>query len=516
MYRTTNKSQEEAENFDLPFGGRLSSENRWVRLAKLIPWSELETEYASQFSSTMGAPAKSFRMALGALIIKERLGTSDEETVEQIKENPYLQYFLGLSKYTNEAPFEASMLVHFRKRLSRKLVGRINEQIVLNRRQTDRQVQKGKQQPETEETNTEESELTSPKNQGKLILDATCTPADISYPTDLKLLNQAREQTEKILDNRYQQVKEKIDRKPRNYRQKARQSYLAISKQRRPSRKKRRRAIRKQLGYLRRNLAHIDALLMAGSSLSRLNRRNYRMLLIVSELFRQQQWMYENRARRIDDRIVSLTQPHVRPIVRGKAGTPVEFGAKLSVSYSDGYCFLDELRWDNFNESQDLQSQLEQYHQRLGYYPESVHVDRIYRTRANRAICKERGIRISGPPLGRPSANPQLELIKQQREDERFRNAIEGKFGQAKRRFSLERIMPRLSDTAESTIAITFLVMNLELLLKQFFVFFFGFGRKFLCLSKFIPAFGKAKRPSINFFLLPHSSSSQFQFQSQL
>ncbi len=161
-------------------------------------------------------------MALGALIIKERLGTSDEETVEQIKENPYLQYFLGLSEYTNEAPFEASMLVHFRKRLSRELVGRINEQIVLNRRQTDREAHKGTQQPEIEGTNTEESEPSSAKNQGKLILDATCTPADISYPTDLKLLNQAREQTEKILDQLYEQVRDEIEKKPRTYRQKAR------------------------------------------------------------------------------------------------------------------------------------------------------------------------------------------------------------------------------------------------------------------------------------------------------
>ena len=381
------------------------------------------------------------------------------------------------------------MLVHFRKRLSRELVGRINEQIVLNRRQTDREAQKGKQQPETEETNTEESEPSSLKNQGKLILDATWTPADISYPTDLKLLNQAREQTEKVLDRLYEQVRDKLERKPRTYRQKARQSYLAIAKQRRPRKKKRRQAIHKQLGYIRRNLNHIDALVMAGSSLSKLNQSSYRMLLIVSELLRQQQWMYENRSRRIDDRIVSLTQPHIRPMVRGKAGTPVEFGAKLSVSYSDGYCLLDRLSWNNFNESQDLQLQLEQYKQRFGYYPESVHVDRIYRTRTNRAICKKRGIRISGSPLGRPPVNPPPEMIKQQRKDERFRNAIEGKFGQAKRRFSLSRIMARLSDTAESTIAITFLVMNLELLLRQFFVIFFCFGKKFLCLRRFFSAF---------------------------
>ena len=190
--------------------------------------------------------------------------------------------------------------------------------------------------------------------------------------------------------------------------------------------------------------------------------------------------MYENQSNRIDDRIVSLTQPHLRPIVRGKAGTPVEFGAKVSVSYSDGYCFVDHLSWDNFNESLDLESQVEKYYQRFGYYPESLHVDQIYRTRANRAWCKERGIRLSGPPLGRRPANRSPEMIRQQREDERYRNAIEGKFGQAKRRFSLGRIMAKLSDTAESSIAITFLVINLEQLLKQLCLLFFGLFRNSL------------------------------------
>jgi len=213
----------------------------------------------------MGAPAKPFRMALGALIIKERLGTSDEETVEQIRENPYLQYFLGLSEYSNEAPFEASMLVYFRKRLNRELVGRINKKIVLNRREK----QTGKQ-PETKGEKTEESEPLPVKNQGKLILDATCTPADISYPTDIKLLNQAREHTEEILDKLDKQVRDKFPRKPQTYRQKARKDYLAITKQRRPSQKKRRKAVRKQLAYVQRNLSHIENLVNQGAKLSQL------------------------------------------------------------------------------------------------------------------------------------------------------------------------------------------------------------------------------------------------------
>ncbi len=120
--------------------------------------------------------------------------------------------------------------------------------------------------------------------------------------------------------------------------------------------------------------------------------------------------MQENEAKRIDDRIVSITQPHIRPIVRGKAGKSVEFGAKLSVSCFDEYVFLDYARWDNFNESGDLQKQIEEYKNYTGYYPSSVHVDKIYRTRANRAWCKERGIRLSGSPKGRKPKNVSKEL----------------------------------------------------------------------------------------------------------
>lgn len=163
------------------------------------------------------------------------------------------------------------------------------------------------------------------------------------------------------------------------------------------------------------------------------------------------QWMYDNKTSILEDRIVSLSQPHIRPIVRGKAGTPVEFGAKLSVSLRDGYVFLDRIDWDNFNESGDFKAQVEAFKEATGLYPESVQVDRIYRTRENRTWCKERGIRISGPPLGRPPAKVSDEKKKQAREDERVRNAIEGKFGVSKRRFSLNRVMAKLPNTSLSS-----------------------------------------------------------------
>jgi len=115
MYRKASSSLTPPENFELPFEGKLSQDHRWGIMANLIPWDEFEEEYAKNFACDIGAPALPFRMALGSLIIKERLGISDRETVEQIRENPFLQYFIGQTHYSNEAPYDASLLVRFRE-----------------------------------------------------------------------------------------------------------------------------------------------------------------------------------------------------------------------------------------------------------------------------------------------------------------------------------------------------------------------------------------------------------------
>jgi transposase, IS5 family len=200
------------------------------------------------------------------------------------------------------------------------------------------------------------------------------------------------------------------------------------------TRKQRRKAVNKQLQYLKRNLTIIEKL-TAESGLEVLSSREYRTMLVVSEVYRQQQEMYANNKNRVDDRIVSLNQPHIRPIVRGKAGVSVEFGAKISASCWDGYVFLDRISWDNFNESGDLINQVELFKTATGYYPESVHADKIYRSKANRLWCQERGIRLSGVPLGRPPKNSDKTRKKIAQQDEKIRNSIEGKFGQGKRRW---------------------------------------------------------------------------------
>ncbi|VVS94181.1 IS5 family transposase [Desulfoluna spongiiphila] len=462
MYRHNEKQL--VLEFELPFGGRLSPDNRWVKLGHLIPWDEFENEYHGKLTqSGQGPPAISARMALATLIIKERLQVSDRECVEQIRENPYLQYFCGMKAFSEEPPFNPSMLVHFRKRFTADIISRINESVT---KRALRSAASSKEKADDDDN----KKGGGPSNRGKLLVDATCAPADISFPTDLKLINNARERSEHMIDI-FHSTRHPGSIKPRTYRKKARKEYLSASKSKRMSTSKRRQILRLQLGYLNRNLGYIDAL-SKEVGLQVLKPKVYKDLLVITELYRQQKMMFDRREKRIDDRIININQPHVRPIKRGKAGRDTEFGAKLSVSLVDGYAFVDRISWDNFNENQDLVRQIERYKKRFGVYPKSVHVDQIYRTRDNRKYCKRHGIRISGPPLGRPpkrTAETEAELIKkslQARQDEIDRIPIEGKFGQAKRRYCLGRVMTKLAKTSETAISLCFLVMNLEKWLK--------------------------------------------------
>ncbi len=481
MYRDKNHQQLEFPDFYLPFSGHLDPENRWITLARLVPWDLAERIYHDELCEDFGAPIVPARTALGALLIKERLGLTDRETVETIRENPYLQFFIGCEEFSQESPFDASLMVDFRKRFGEAGIQQMAEAIALASLQPTDPVAtepSDDDEPPTE-TNTHKTtpQEASSKvvadggdNRGQLIADASCAPADIRYPTDVSLLNEAREKTESLIDALHEPLVGTMPH-PRTYRVKARRAFVAFTKRKRPGRRKVRQAKRQQLAFLRRNFQAIDRLLEHPGALplSRLSRRQYKNLLVCRELYRQQLEMYESNSQRIDDRIVSISQPHVRPIKRGKAGRDTEFGAKLSLSVIDGFSFVDRLSWNNYNESLDLVGQIETFHRRFGFYPASVHVDQIYRTRANRAFCKSLGIRMSGPPLGRPPKHVSAEDKQQARTDEGIRNRVEEKFGQAKRRFGLGRIMAKLASTSATQISLSFLVMNLEQALRRLF-----------------------------------------------
>lgn len=396
-------------------------------------------------------------------MIKARLAITDEELVERIKENPYLQFFIGLEGFQFSTRFDPSMMVYFRKRLPESVASDCNERIVrhgLNMIQsadTDDDQDAGNGGGSSTGHGSNGNSPTSLANQGTLLIDATCVPSDIGQPTDLSLLNEAREVTEKLIDAMHPPIRDEFSQKPRTHRKKARQQFLAVAKNKRPRISKIRKAIKQQLGHLERNLVSIDTLIACGGCLLAAGRHCYHKLLVVSELVRQQRILYHSDSRIIPNRIVSLFQAHISPIVRGKARCNVEFAAKISISVTgDGFTFPDRLSYDPYYEGEDLKTQVRAYRRRHGHYAKVICADQIYRTRANRAFCRRHGIRLSGPRLGRPKSDPEL-LADEKRQfidGQRQRNAIEGKIGQGKRRFGLGLIHERLAITQGSVIAL--------------------------------------------------------------
>lgn len=479
MYEHDERQMIMPEEFFLPFGGKLDPKNRWCQLAAIIPWAEVEDRYRKNFSHKRAQRAYSVRVALGALIIQNRKSLSDKEVVEEISENPYMQYFLGFPGFVSKKPFDSSLMVHFRKRLGKKVINEINELIAIGPekpKKTDDDNDGNSDGPGSVSNENIDEETPDPnvKKSGSLLLDATCTPADIHYPTDLWLLNKTREALEEIIDVLHAPHVGKA-KKPRTYRIVARKSYLNIDKKKRKTKKEIRRGIRKQLCYIKRDLEIIGDLTKK-SPLSLLDNQQQRNLQVSAEIYRQQLEMYQGHKHKIEDRIVSLHMPFIRPIVRGKSNADVEFGAKLAISTTNGFCFMEHLSFDAFNEGKTLIASIMNYRRRFGIFPEAVIADKIYRNRENIAFCKSWGIRLSGPPLGRPAKDPKV--LKAQRRAERLdakiRNQVEAVFGEGKRCYGLGRIMARLKETSETVIAMQLLVMNLERRLRILFAHFFA------------------------------------------
>ena len=452
MYRYSN-GQISLSDFKQPVGMNLKENNRWVKKAQTIPWLDIEKRYAKLFTNRKGNVAKPLRLALGACIIQAEYGFSDEETALQIQENPYLQYFCGYAGYDDERlPFDPSLMVYFRKRLTPKVLGEINEMII---RDAKARQQEADTQQKDDDNDDDANPPTGSGNSGTLIVDATCAPSNIRFPQDVSLLDEARENAEQIIDTLQEQSTEK---KPRTYRNKAHRDSLKYMRSRKHTEKKTREAIRKQLQYLRRDLSIIDTMLQSGLKLS--SKQELR-LETLREIYEQQKYMYDNHTHSVPDRIVSVSQPFIRPIVRGKARKPVEFGAKLDISVSDGWTRLECWSFDAYNEATKLIETIERYRAREGHYPERVLADKIYRNRENLSYCKMHGIRLSGPALGRPKKDEQRDR-RQAYLEQNERIEVERQFSLAKRKCNLGKVKTKLEETVGFTLAMSIVVLNLR------------------------------------------------------
>ena len=287
MYRMNRQMLIEDSVF--PYG-QLDKDNAWVKLADLVPWDEAEEAYARRFVNN-GHPAHPARIALGALIIKQKLQCSDEWTVRHVSENPYLQYFLGLKEYTSKCPFGASTMVEFRKRFPPEAIAALLAASAPKEDQNDH-------------NDHNDQNGGSGENKGTLIMDATCCPADISYPQDFQLLNEAREKLEHIVDVYCEAHKLK---KPRMRRRTARRDYLNLSKCKKRTAKKIREGVRKQLQYIRRDIGFIVDIIRKTNL--KVEEKVSNLLNTITTLYEQQLYMSENHVHTVPDRIVSISQP---------------------------------------------------------------------------------------------------------------------------------------------------------------------------------------------------------------
>jgi IS5 family transposase len=439
MYKGKDRQTGQLFSDFLPFDGQLDPENRWLKIKALIPWSKLETRFQSYFSYR-GRPAKDCHLVIGLLLLKHMTGFSDEAMVSLVNENPYMQAFCGLERFSTKPLLDSSSLSRHRKRLGAKYFAELEQ--------------------ETYQVLIEHKVI---KARG-LLLDATVFPEHLRYPTDTSLLNEARQWTVKQI----KKLGASLGTKVRTYCRKAQKEYLSFSKKKNRSKKLIQRTRKSLLQYLRRNLNQMESLLdKARQKGIKVEQKVVARLEVVRKVFNQQYQMYRDKVHRIEDRIVSLHRPWTRPIVRGKsANKEVEFGPKATLSYVDGFVFLDQLCPDNFPEAQRVEAQLKQYKNLFGHKPSYAVADKIYGNRENRRILKKNEIQNAFEPLGR-KARQQSPADQWRKQKQRERNRIEGIFGHAKNHFGLDKIKYYIPAGPEIWVRLGLIGMNLQTAAKK-------------------------------------------------
>ena len=460
MYRAEKEQQLTFDGFNQSCGMKLNREDEWVRIGDAIDWAAVEAEYSALFKSRRGRPAASARQALGALIIQKRTRLSDRELVKEITRNPYHQYFIGLQEFHAKCPFQHGVLPEFRKRLGKDFLVKVNDIFLRGAK------------PTASHTGDKPEAPGANGNMGTMILDATCSPSNIRFPQDFSLLNEAREKLDAMIDELHDPKSGR--HRPRIYRKVLRKKYLAMAKSKKRTAQKTRSVVRIMLCAVKRNMAFVDAYLAHGGTL---DDRWADPLGAIRKLYAQQKEMFDERKHRVADRIVSIAQPFVRPIVRGEVKSPVKFGAKYDVSVDErGHARLEQVSFDPYNECTILKDVVERYKERTGRYPVRILVDKVYRTKENRAFCEERGIGMSGRKQGRPpkDARERREAERKDRRNDADRIEVERFFSVAKRCCGAGLIMTKLSKTTLGGIALSVLVANLfGVRLPPLFLFYF-------------------------------------------
>ena len=429
----------------------LSKVNRWVKLADNLPWDQIEKEYNKRLkNSHSGAGNKPARMVVGALIVKHVENLSDEKTILAIQENPYMQYLLGLTKFTEKPVFVPELFVLVRKRLDHDFFNMLTLMLA----------EADGSKPKKESTDNEGN-----SHGGTMKVDATCCDAEVRYPTDCNLLEDGSRLIDRLLDKFCTAYKIK---KPQTHRVEARQAFIQLTKKKRRGKKLIDKTKLVQIRCLQADFQTFLDFLGKQSSilLACFSRHDFKCLKAAFKMYEQQKMMFEQNVRRCADRIISIYQPHLRPIVRGKAKAKVEFGAKIGASIVNGYTYVDHLSWDAYNESSDLPMQMELYKKRFGMLPREIQADKLYLGKENRKYIKDCHVDCYNRPLGRPPKECNDGHAEDKKRAIGERNEIEATFGTSKRVYRANDIRAKLDNTADTWTGACFFAKNVMKFLR--------------------------------------------------
>lgn len=417
----------------------LDMDHEIIKIAKAIDWAALSESLSKFYCPDNGRPTKPSRAKIGLLILKHLYRHSDASVVDMLKRDIYAQYLCDVSLQEAAVFIDPSSLTCFRKQIGAEGI-RLIEQEALNSLQRARKI-RGR----------------------RLVVDTTVMPVNISYPTDINLLDKVRRRAVDYLH----QAKNFGAKAYRTYQRTARRIVITYQKIRHHTIKARRKVQKKLLQFSSRNIEQLnDAVQTTKKSFiasmrkskEQFTRKAETFLKTAQKILSQQKQIYYNK--KVSDRIVSVHKTHIRPMVRGKYPIAVEFGPKVLVNLRGDYLFLEDVQFNNVSDSQLLQKSLDGYKERFNHSPTQLAADRGFWSKDNRQLAEDYGIKkIAIENKGKSSY---LENFSFRERLRRARCKIEAKISLAKRKYGLDRCLYSIEHGEEMWARLGLTAMNLK------------------------------------------------------
>lgn len=412
------------------------------KLYQAIPFEALAATIALPKYSVSGRGCKPWfdvKGGIGLMVLKHYLCLSDELLIQRINTDWSMQLFCGIQLKAHERIADTNLPSFWRGYIARHLdIDALQKQLADHWKPYMQQTGIGMQ-------------------------DATCYESRVAYPTDIKLLWQCCAQTYVMIVQLRKQNKLRISRCNYNKQKKV---FLLYQKSRKKTKRQEKKLRKKLLKFLFR-LLELLRQLQQSHAIKLSLKKEQRLKTIVNVYEQQHTKAYGDQAAQIKDRIVSLSKPYIRPIVRGKETKPVEFGAKVNKVLIDGISFIEHLSFDAFNEGTRFK---EAIHVQRKLFGKCTHhcADGIYATNANRTYCTSEHITTNFVPKGKQKAEhiEQATIMRTVLNKERA-TRLEGSFGNEKNHYLLQKVNARNEHTEKCWIFFGILTANASIISQR-------------------------------------------------